>query len=105
MSAVRSTLFVVASCLLAGCGYEYHRPTQTGCEERTQTFAEMEACLKNAVASAYTAREQASPDVRLYYLKADNVAERVRKNITSEFNGRAELRQLYVDLRLKTEGR
>lgn len=105
MSAVRSTLVVLASCLLAGCGYEYHRPTQTGCEESTQTFAEMESCLKNAVASAYTASERASPDVRLYYIKADDVANRVRKNLTSEFNGRVELRQLYVDLRLKTDVR
>ncbi|MCC6209523.1 MAG: hypothetical protein IT513_00620 [Burkholderiales bacterium] len=105
MRANRSFSLVLASCLLAGCGYEYHRPTQTGCEESTQTFAEMEGCLKKAVASAYTAREQASPDVRLYYIKADDVAQRVRKDLVSEFNGRVELRQLYVDLRLKTEGR
>jgi glycogen synthase len=105
MSAVRTITVVFASCLLAGCMFPYHGTTQTGCEESTQRFAEMEACLKQAVANAYTAREQSSNDVKLYFIKADDVANRVRKDVISEFNGRIELRQLYVDLRLKTEVR
>jgi hypothetical protein len=85
--------------------FPYHGTTQTGCEESTQTFAQMEACLKNAVTSAFTAREQNGNEVRLYFIKADDVAHRVRKDEISEFNGRIELRQLCVDLRLKTEVR
>ena len=103
MSAVRSSVVVVASCLVAGCVFPYHRTTQTGCEDSTRTYAEMEACLKNAIHNAYTAREQAGNEVRYYFIKANDVSNRVGKNITSVFNGRVELQVLYVDLRLKTE--
>jgi hypothetical protein len=104
MSTVRAIALAAAASLLAGCLQPpYHRTTQTGCEDSTRTFAEMEACLKNAISNAYTAREQAGNDVRYYFIKASDVANRVQKNETSEFNGRIELQVLYVDLRLKTE--
>jgi len=100
MIAVRTFALAAAACLLAGCAY--HRTTQTGCEESTQTFPEMAGCLKSRIANAYTSREQDSPNLRLYSIKADQISERVRKDLISDFDGRAELQALYVDLRIRT---
>jgi len=99
-SIIRTLVLAAAACLLAGCAY--HRTTQTGCEESTQTYPEMEGCLKGRIANAYTASERDSPDLRLYFIKADRISERVRKDLISDFDGRVELQALYVDLRIRT---
>ena len=97
----RVLAFACAAVLVAGC--VYHKPTRTGCEESTRTFSEMAMCLDKAIGNAYTARERSGNEVRLYYIKADFVAERVKKDLISEYDGRNELAQLYVGLRAKTE--
>lgn len=72
---------------------------QTGCEANSQTFPEMAACLRNAVASSDSTRMQNSPEVKLYLLKADQLAQRVQNREISDLDARVELQQLYVNLR------
>lgn len=72
---------------------------QAGCETNSQSFPEMAACLRNAVASSDSTRMQNSPDVKLYLLKADQLAQRVQNKEISDLDARVELQQLYVNLR------
>jgi hypothetical protein len=82
--------------VLAGCAGD--GITQTGCEESTRTFPDMQNCLKMAVDRRYTPRPQYNPDLHLYLVKTDYLAERVRTNQLSDFEGRVELQRLYVAL-------
>ena len=96
MSALRMSILAV-SCVLAGCHGK--TITQTDCESSTQTYAELSSCLKVAVDRMYTPRPQYAPELNLYLMKSAELAERVKADATSDFNGRVELQALYVTLR------
>jgi hypothetical protein len=96
MIIVRTSVAAVACCLLAGCAnLEIAR---TGCEQSTRTFAEMSGCLKAVVDRMYTPRPQYSPELSLYLAQERHIAERISANRISDFDGRVELRGLYVAL-------
>lgn len=97
MSTVRTSVVVIASGLLAACAN--FSTTETGCEQSTQTFAEMETCLKVAAERLYTPRPAYTPELNLYFVKAVEVADSVRNNRRNEFEGRAELLRNYIALR------
>lgn len=90
---------VVLAVGLGGCMTTSVGQLQTGCETSSQNFPEMAACLRNAVVSSGSTRMQNSPEVKLYLLKADQLAQRVQNKEISDLDARVELQQLYVNLR------
>ena len=94
MITVRTTVVGVAFCLLAGCAAK--TMTRTGCEESTQTFQQLESCLKVAADRLYTPRPQYAPEWGIYLVKAGYLSDRVKANHISDFNARAELQRNYV---------
>jgi hypothetical protein len=94
MINVRMSVLVVAAALLAGCAAK--TMTRTGCEESTQTFEALESCLKVAADRLYTPRPQYTPELGIYLAKAGYLSDRVKANLISEFNARAELQRNYV---------
>jgi hypothetical protein len=103
MITARMSVLSVACCLLAGCAN--FSTTETGCEQSTQTYAELEACLKVAAEQLYTPRPAYTPELNLYLVKAVGVADSVRSNRRSEFEGRAELLRNYIALRQSKAGK
>jgi uncharacterized lipoprotein YajG len=103
MITVRMTVLAVAACLLAGCARV--GTTQTGCEQSTQTFPEMTACLKTVVDRTFTPRPQYDPALSLYFAKVVQLSERVRIDQISDFDARAELQRNYVTLMDKKAAR
>ena len=97
MSIVRRSVVAAAACLLAGCAnLEF---AKTGCDQGAQTFAEMSSCLKAVVDRMYTPRPQYSPELSLYLAQERHIAERIGANRISDFDGRVELRKIYLALR------
>lgn len=96
MISIRTPVLAALVGLLAACAGA--GTTQTGCEQSTQTYAEMAGCLKTAVDRAHTPRPQYNPALSLYFAKEAQLSERVRTNQISDFDGRAELQRNYVTL-------
>jgi len=97
MIFVRMSVVAAAACLLAGCAnLEF---AKTGCDQSAQTFAEMSSCLKAVVDRMYTPRPQYSPELSLYLAQERHIAERIGANRISDFDGRVELRKIYLALR------
>ena len=97
MIFVRMSVVAGAACLLAGCAnLEF---SKTGCEQSAQTFPELSTCLKAVVDRMYTPRPEYSPELSLYLAQERHIAERIGANRISDFDGRVELRKIYLALR------
>jgi hypothetical protein len=93
-------LFAVVA-LVGGCANM--GKLQAGCETTTDNFPAMAACLKSAVATSEFPGMKDRPDVKLYLLKADQLALRVANGQISDLDARVELQTLFVQLKQQAE--
>lgn len=89
-------------CLLAtGCATTTVGDNQAECENHYSAFAEIVACTKESFANDSTAKNDAN--FKLYILKGDQLAEKVRSKEISDLDAKVEWQKLYIELKNSEE--
>ena len=81
---------------LTGCATPIMKK-QSACEEQFSKFAEVVSCTKDTFMADPMARTK-DPKVKLYFLKADLLVEKVKTGEISELEARTEWQNIYVEL-------
>ena len=94
---------VLLAVALTGCA-----PTkmlsikQTDCEKQFTRFEDVVSCTKDAYINDGMARE--NEQTKLYFLKGDQLVQKVKKGEITELDARTEWQSLYVDMRKPVGG-
>ena len=89
-------LIVIMAVLMAGCATPIMKK-QLACEEQYAGFEDIVKCTKETFLSDPNARTK-DPKVKLYFLKADQLVERLKKGEITETDAKTEWLSLYVEL-------
>ena len=88
-------LLICSGLFVLGCATV--TTMQNHCEKTTVTFVDMVACTKTAIEADSRPVMHDDPRIKLYLLRADQLAARVSNGQLSELDARAELQQILVD--------
>lgn len=88
--------FLVSGCVTVGA-------KQSECEQKYSSFAQIVSCTKLAFAN--DSRASRNSEVKLYFLKGDQLVEKVNKGEISELDAKTEWQALYVQLKAEEAAR
>lgn len=94
MPSIKSTTATIAM-LIAAFGCATAGQYQSSCEKAHTDFAGMAACIKESVASDNRINKEG---MKLFAMKAEQLAGRVQSGQMSEIDARVELQQLVVEI-------
>jgi len=94
---MKKLLTVVAVLLLTGCApAKMMSMKQTSCENQFSRFEDVVSCTKEAYKNDGMARE--NDKTKLYFLKGDQLVQKLKKGDITEADARAEWQQTLVDM-------
>ena len=93
---MRILLISLVAVLISGCATPIMKK-QSACEEQFSKFADVVSCTKETFMADPMARTK-DPKVKLYFLKADLLVEKVKSGEISELEARTEWQNLFVEL-------
>jgi len=91
-----SLLTVLTACTSVG-------NIQRDCEKQYSKFEDIVNCTKAALAGNSSAEKDAS--VKLYFLEAEQLIEKINKGVMTEGEAKLEWQRLFVNLKNKEESR
>jgi hypothetical protein len=94
-------IFLILFALIAGCASVGKK--QAECENQYSVFSEVVLCTKQAFAN--DARAKNSADFKLYILKGEQLAEKVKSREITDLDAKVEWQRLYVNLKNNEESR
>lgn len=87
---------ILIFCLLmSGCATVGKK--QAECENQYSVFSEIVSCTKEAFAN--DARAKNNPNFKLYILKGEQLAEKVKSKELTDLDAKVEWQKLYVELK------
>jgi len=91
--------YLIICALIAGCASVGKK--QAECENQYSVFSEVVTCTK--VAFANDARAKNSADFKLYILKGEQLAEKVKSKEITDLDAKVEWQRLFVNLKNNEE--
>ena len=88
---------------LVGCATSMGKK-QLACEEQYSSFEQVVSCTKDSFMKDKFAKVN-DPSVKLYFLKGDQLVEKLNKKEITEIDARTEWQKLYVELKNQEENR
>ena len=100
---MKKLLTVSAILLLTGCApAQMMSIKQTSCESQFTRFEDVVSCTKEAYKNDGMARE--NENTKLYFLKGDQLVQKLKNGDITEADARADWQQTLVDMRKRQGG-
>lgn len=90
-------IIVLALLLMTGCATPITKK-QEACENQFTAFADIVSCTKETFMSDSLARTK-DPRVKLYFLKGDQLVEKLKNGEITELDAKTEWQSLFVQLK------